>query len=417
MSNIFVSYSHSDREYVNELKDSLTLFGFDVWHDEDIEPGERWFRSIADAIRKCIVVIVVMTPDAEASTWVEKELLLAQKHSKPILPLLLKGQSFDILINEQYADVRGNKMPDGKFHKRLQKLGAIRKVKLDATRKSTLRKHIPKLLMSDETLSSMMQNQDGIRLGIAPNPTTLEPVEVRLDAATRSFHTFILGNPGTGKSVLMSKMIAQDMEQNRGLCVIDVSGDLMYQLLKVIPPHRVEDIAFINLEQLGHLSNDYFSTLLAHKKICLVNLQSRKVMPKQSVTAGVGLLKQLLVASQANFSQAKGNQETFFVYIEEFHHFLNNDGSLMSSIFAKVRKYGLSVVATNASLSPLSDASESWRQVLSNTGNLVICRTRDAATIASVFKTLPPDLLDRLPPYHAVFKPLAHEPFEIELIK
>jgi glycine cleavage system H protein len=52
-----------------------------------------------------------MTPDAENSKWVEREILLADRENKPIIPLLLDGREFGMLINVQFYDVRDGGLP------------------------------------------------------------------------------------------------------------------------------------------------------------------------------------------------------------------------------------------------------------------------------------------------------------------
>jgi signal transduction histidine kinase len=60
-----------------------------------------------------------MTPDSEASEWVEREILLAMDEGKPVFPVLLQGKVFPILINKQYVDVREGKLPPESFYRQL----------------------------------------------------------------------------------------------------------------------------------------------------------------------------------------------------------------------------------------------------------------------------------------------------------
>jgi hypothetical protein len=58
----------------------------------------------------------------------------------------------------------------------------------------------------------------------------------------RMRHTYIIGKSGTGKSVLQSNMIVQDILNGRGLCVIDPHGDLVDGVIEHIPPERLNDV-------------------------------------------------------------------------------------------------------------------------------------------------------------------------------
>ena len=73
--------------------------------DDRVDFGDRWWQTIVRAIEASAAVVVVMTPEAERSRWVEREVLLAEREGKPIVPLLLRGRAFPLLINVQYVDV------------------------------------------------------------------------------------------------------------------------------------------------------------------------------------------------------------------------------------------------------------------------------------------------------------------------
>ena len=50
----------------------------------------------------------------------------------------------------------------------------------------------------------------------------------------RLFHTYIVGQTGTGKSTLLLNMIRQDYEAYRGFCLIDPHGDLSIEAEKLL---------------------------------------------------------------------------------------------------------------------------------------------------------------------------------------
>jgi hypothetical protein len=60
--------------------------------------------------------------------------------------------------------------------------------------------------------------------------------------ADRRRHFYIIGQTGVGKSALLSEMIRQDIEQGRGVAVIDPHGELVEATLTNIPKQRVEDV-------------------------------------------------------------------------------------------------------------------------------------------------------------------------------
>src|SRR5262249_48108336 len=59
------------------------------------------------------VAVQVVNPLDE---WTQKEILLAKRYKKAIIPLLLEGEEFPIVIDLQFFDVREGRMPDSSFH-------------------------------------------------------------------------------------------------------------------------------------------------------------------------------------------------------------------------------------------------------------------------------------------------------------
>ncbi|MDH7485486.1 MAG: toll/interleukin-1 receptor domain-containing protein [Anaerolineae bacterium] len=71
-NHVFISYSRKDQDYVRQLEDELRRRGFEPWVDARIDFGDQWWRTIVRQIRSCAAFVVVMTPEAEGSEWVEK---------------------------------------------------------------------------------------------------------------------------------------------------------------------------------------------------------------------------------------------------------------------------------------------------------------------------------------------------------
>lgn len=120
-NHLFISYSRRDKDYAKSLTERLQQSGFNVWIDSQIEYGEIWFREIDEAIKTCAAFVLLMSLESYESEWVQKEILLAKRYRKPIFPLLLDGEEFPIVIDIQFADVRGGAMPDANFHRRLRR--------------------------------------------------------------------------------------------------------------------------------------------------------------------------------------------------------------------------------------------------------------------------------------------------------
>lgn len=62
----------------------------------------------------------------------------------------------------------------------------------------------------------------------------------------RLYHFYILGRTGTGKTTLLKTKISQDILQNRGVCLIDIHGDLVSQIIKTMPYSRYKDVVYLD---------------------------------------------------------------------------------------------------------------------------------------------------------------------------
>lgn len=69
---------------------------------------------------------------------------------------------------------------------------------------------------------------------------------VKINNADRRSHFYIVGKTGTGKSTLIKNLVAQDIEQGRGVAVIDPHGDLVEDILNFIPKRRTNDVVYFN---------------------------------------------------------------------------------------------------------------------------------------------------------------------------
>jgi len=62
----------------------------------------------------------------------------------------------------------------------------------------------------------------------------------------RRRHFYIVGQTGTGKSVLLQEMIRQDIETGEGVALIDPHGDLAEEVLDLVPAGRAEEVIYFN---------------------------------------------------------------------------------------------------------------------------------------------------------------------------
>jgi ligand-binding sensor domain-containing protein len=111
IKKIFISYSHSDKKYVNRITIDLENAGMSVWVDEKkIKVGDSILKKIEEGISKCDFFCLVISRHSVNSKWVEREFetaLEAQLSTggPKILPLLIQDVEPPLLLkNIKYAD-------------------------------------------------------------------------------------------------------------------------------------------------------------------------------------------------------------------------------------------------------------------------------------------------------------------------
>ena len=105
--DVFISYSSHDTNVVNEFVERLEREGFSVC--DGIESGDAFKRIILQAIKNSAVVLFFSSQFSNQSSWTAKEIGVAVKYKKPVIPILLDGSNYNEevefdLINLDYID-------------------------------------------------------------------------------------------------------------------------------------------------------------------------------------------------------------------------------------------------------------------------------------------------------------------------
>lgn len=73
-----------------------------------------------------------------------------------------------------------------------------------------------------------------------------ETKEIRMKNEDRFRHFYVIGQTGTGKSSIFQVMIRQDLENGKGLAVVDPHGSLIDDIMPFIPRSRADDVIYFN---------------------------------------------------------------------------------------------------------------------------------------------------------------------------
>src|SRR5579863_6066562 len=89
MTDVFVSYSRLDKEFVAHLREALISQQQDVWIDwESIPPSQAWWDEIQKGIAHANNFVVVLSPHSMASPICQMEIEYARQLKKRIIPVL-----------------------------------------------------------------------------------------------------------------------------------------------------------------------------------------------------------------------------------------------------------------------------------------------------------------------------------------
>jgi WD40 repeat protein len=89
MSDLFISYSRKDKEFVRRLDEALKRREREAWVDwEGIRPTEEFMGAIYGAIEAADTFVFVLTSDSISSTVCGLEIAHAAKHNKRLVPIV-----------------------------------------------------------------------------------------------------------------------------------------------------------------------------------------------------------------------------------------------------------------------------------------------------------------------------------------
>ena len=89
MADIFISYSHRDKAFVEHLCTEFEAHGRTVWVDwKDIQPTGEWLQEVYTGVKAADAFIFVISPDSVVSPECRKEINCAVEHNKRLIPVI-----------------------------------------------------------------------------------------------------------------------------------------------------------------------------------------------------------------------------------------------------------------------------------------------------------------------------------------
>ncbi len=101
-------------------------------------------------------------------------------------------------------------------------------------------------------LSANEKQKLGVRIfGLTDYRNIHIPFGIKTEDRRR--HMYLVGKTGSGKSsYFLRTMIAGDILEGNGICVIDPHGDLVEEALTMIPEHRMKDVIYLDPSDTEH---------------------------------------------------------------------------------------------------------------------------------------------------------------------
>lgn len=107
VNDCFISYAHADHSFALKLRKEMGKHGLRCWMDDwRLEVGGDWRDAIGEGLTECKIVIFIASEASVVSKWCLKELHLAKKKRKIIVPvvqehsILSKEAEFDTLLRQ-----------------------------------------------------------------------------------------------------------------------------------------------------------------------------------------------------------------------------------------------------------------------------------------------------------------------------
>jgi hypothetical protein len=75
---------------------------------------------------------------------------------------------------------------------------------------------------------------------------------IGLTEAERERHMYVVGGTGNGKTTILQYMIVQDIQNGKGVAVIDPHGDMAQEIISRIPEERIKDVVYFNPDDLSY---------------------------------------------------------------------------------------------------------------------------------------------------------------------
>ncbi|MGA2737968.1 MAG: TIR domain-containing protein [Bryobacteraceae bacterium] len=223
MKRVFVSYSRKNLDIVAQLVQDLQAVGVEVWHDQTLTGGQRWWDNILANIRECDIFVLALSPDSWESEACKSELGYVIPLGKTVLPVLVAD---GINLNLLPSPLNEIQITDYRRRDKEASFALIRSIntalptpplpdplpappRVPVSYLSNLKERIDSsdTLSSQDQVTLLFELEGGLREGRSPTeirelllrlgrrPDLLAKVAVKIEAALRSLEEGVAAQP------------------------------------------------------------------------------------------------------------------------------------------------------------------------------------------------------------------------------
>src|SRR5579863_352904 len=123
-TKVFISYSHKDVRYLDQLVEHLTYYErnnlIEFWSDKKIAAGAQWHDEIKQAIEATKVAVLLISPSFLASKFIAENelpplLQAAEKEGAIIMPVMVRSSNFEDTELANFQAVNSPSLPVAKM--------------------------------------------------------------------------------------------------------------------------------------------------------------------------------------------------------------------------------------------------------------------------------------------------------------
>lgn len=255
---VYMGTTSSHRDYYNAKSRTVQQQSHITKHDRpartlsafELELMETMHRKVTQPLFQVNLRILIKSPDARAHVAALKSAL--DGYSVPPYQSLKAKMSLPFIGSVQYR-AAVYRFPS-LWRRSAIILAASEVASLYHFPSSQVSKTDNLITSLSRTLPAPVSLKAGRKFAvtIGENHHHASVTSIGLTERERERHQYIIGGTGNGKTTMLQYQIVQDMQNGKGVAIVDPHGDMAETLLHYVPAERVNDVVYFNPDDLEY---------------------------------------------------------------------------------------------------------------------------------------------------------------------